>query len=344
MQDAYQPAASQDAGNGTAQIELAETAGAPQALSDLESHFGLGAIDEGTNKQRKCSKLAFFFAIAAAFVVAGILAYLVQSEVRQLAGTQRVVARVAFGSCTQRYNGPNSIWQQVRHAWRSAAPGQQAQTQDLPCIVATHALACPGLCSACATSALHCSPRCTYFHHRERTCRNTAPQVPQAIIPSAPDAWVWLGDMAYMDMPVFECTDDLEDSPACSCERTIFSHPPHNCFAGDVQNAQRKLEGILHSAGYNAFLQFMCPGFQAQGRFPPQGGNSSVCPRPVLGVWDDHDSGGNNVNGRQLANRAAIKQVRRGTPCSCRSASRSSQQSSLLSHVPLCMCQPAHLL
>lgn len=105
--------ASQHGGDGGAQIELADAA-PPQALSELESQFGLGAIDHDVTKQRKCSKLAFFLAVAGAFVLAGVLAYLVQSELRSGASSARVVAKVAFGSCTQRYNGPNPIWEKVR--------------------------------------------------------------------------------------------------------------------------------------------------------------------------------------------------------------------------------------
>jgi hypothetical protein len=70
------------------------------------------------------------------------------------------------------------------------------------------------------------------------------------------------------------------------------------------------MEEIIRSDGYRAFLEYMCPGYSLSGKFPPDGGNSAQCPRQILGVYDDHDFGWNNGNGKQLKNRAAIKQVR----------------------------------
>ena len=100
---------------------------------------------------------------------------------------------------------------------------------------------------------------------------------------------VWLGDLAYMDMPVTDCkAKQNKHHPDCVCEHTLLAHPPENCKAGDVQNAQRKVAGVIRSEGYNAFLEYMCPGFLASGKFPPAGGDRAVCPRPILGVYDDH--------------------------------------------------------
>ena len=48
-----------------------------------------------------------------------------------------------------------------------------------------------------------------------------------------------------------------------------------------------------------AFLEFMCPGALAEGYFPPPGNDRSVCPRPILGTYDDHDFGWNNGNRRE---------------------------------------------
>ena len=134
----------------------------------------------------------------------------------------------------------------------------------------------------------------------------------QAIIPAKPDAWIWLGDMAYFDIPVMDCHDAKnKHHPDCTCEPTLLQHAPTGCMTGNVQNAQRKLEGILRSDGYMAFLEFMCPDFMARGHFPPDGSSTEICARPIIGVYDDHDFGWNNGNGKQLPNRAAIKQARR---------------------------------
>lgn len=49
---------------------------------------------------------------------------------------------------------------------------------------------------------------------------------------------------------------------------------------------------------YKQFLAFMCPGYQNSGVFPPLGTDPSMCPRPIFGTYDDHDSGWNNGNAR----------------------------------------------
>lgn len=49
---------------------------------------------------------------------------------------------------------------------------------------------------------------------------------------------------------------------------------------------------------YQQFLSFMCPGYQQTGVFPPLGTNPGMCPRPIFGTYDDHDSGWNNGNTR----------------------------------------------
>ncbi len=43
--------------------------------------------------------------------------------------------------------------------------------------------------------------------------------------------------------------------------------------------------------GYRAFLESMCPGSTAAGMMPPPGWDVTHCPRPVLGIYDDHDYG-----------------------------------------------------
>ena len=131
------------------------------------------------------------------------------------------------------------------------------------------------------------------------------------MIPAAPDAWVWLGDLAYMDIPPMDCTAAANaDHPDCNCKPTYLKHPSTGCLSGNVQNAQRKVEAIIRSPGYRAFVEYMCPGAALRGDFPPPGNERGACPRPILGVYDDHDFGWNNGNGEELANRNAIKQAR----------------------------------
>jgi hypothetical protein len=56
------------------------------------------------------------------------------------------------------------------------------------------------------------------------------------IIPSDPDAWIWLGDMAYMDGPRVNC----EAMPAhkhCNCTSDWLHRAPNSCMAGPVSNS-----------------------------------------------------------------------------------------------------------
>ncbi len=49
---------------------------------------------------------------------------------------------------------------------------------------------------------------------------------------------------------------------------------------------------------YRSFLEYMCPGSTTLPQVPAAGSDPSACPRPVLGTYDDHDSGWNNGNDR----------------------------------------------
>ena len=69
-----------------------------------------------------------------------------------------------------------------------------------------------------------------------------------------------------------------------------------------------QVRNIVESEGYGSFLEYMCPNSLASNQFPPPGQDPDICPRPILGVYDDHDSGWNNGN-RRLPNKDAIKQV-----------------------------------
>lgn len=52
----------------------------------------------------------------------------------------------------------------------------------------------------------------------------------------------------------------------------------------------------VQQPGYQAFLSYACPGFDTHADLAvltvPPGDDLEACPRPVLGVYDDHDYGG----------------------------------------------------
>ena len=132
----------------------------------------------------------------------------------------------------------------------------------------------------------------------------------QGVIPEEPDAWIWLGDMAYMDNPVLDCSIKANAAhPDCICATDFLRHMPYQCLAGNIDNALKKIRSVLNSDGYGKFLEFMCPGSLRMNQFPPPGRDATICPRPILGVYDDHDFGWNNGN-RRLPNKDIMKQVR----------------------------------
>lgn len=75
----------------------------------------------------------------------------------------------------------------------------------------------------------------------------------QGVIPSGPDAWVWLGDFTYMDDPLLDCSQ-VPLFPECNCTADFMRHPPFQCFAGDVQHARTRM---LHQVG-DCFWNWWC--------------------------------------------------------------------------------------
>lgn len=55
---------------------------------------------------------------------------------------------------------------------------------------------------------------------------------------------------------------------------------------------------MVRNPEYNEFLDYMCPAARTLGVFPPPGTDGELCPRPILGTWDDHDFGWNDGDGR----------------------------------------------
>ncbi|KAH9533048.1 hypothetical protein CY35_18G030200 [Sphagnum magellanicum] len=127
------------------------------------------------------------------------------------------------------------------------------------------------------------------------------------IIPSDPDAWIWLGDMAYMDGPRVNC----EAMPAhkhCNCTSDWLHQAPNSCMAGDVDHALSRVQAQLANPDYAQFLAFMCPGHRAKGLHPPTGPDPKICPRRIFGTYDDHDYSWEHGN-KRLPHKDEIKQI-----------------------------------
>ncbi|CAM9750791.1 unnamed protein product, partial [Phaeothamnion confervicola] len=120
----------------------------------------------------------------------------------------------------------------------------------------------------------------------------------EGVIPSRPDAWLWLGDIAYLDYPGVDCWA-FPNATECHCDDTenYFRSSPF-CHTGDVEHAAVKYRTQLRNPEYNQFLDYMCPNARPAGLFPPPGADPLLCPRPILGTYDDHDYGWDNGDRR----------------------------------------------
>lgn len=125
----------------------------------------------------------------------------------------------------------------------------------------------------------------------------------QAVIPTDPHAWIWVGDMAYMDLPTVNCAENKKH-PQCRCQ-VDWLHEK-SCMAGNLSHAQARLQSQISNPDYSKFLEFMCPGHREKQVHPPRGPDPSSCPRRIFGTYDDHDYGWQRGNGR-LPEKDALK-------------------------------------
>jgi hypothetical protein len=73
---------------------------------------------------------------------------------------------------------------------------------------------------------------CTSYDLREQTIWK------DAIIPSNPDVWIWLGDMVYLDDNEINCNqyqNTIDWQQSCNCTADYIHTPPYSCHAGDMQ-------------------------------------------------------------------------------------------------------------
>lgn len=119
----------------------------------------------------------------------------------------------------------------------------------------------------------------------------------EAIIPAKPDAWIWTGDFVYLDDSEMNCNiyeSSEEWQAACNCTASWLLQPPYGCRAAEPDYASDRWRKALQDRSYGRFLEYMCPNSLEQGYFPPPGHNSEICPKPIFGIYDDHDFGWNN--------------------------------------------------
>jgi hypothetical protein len=152
-----------------------------------------------------------------------------------------------------------------------------------------------------------------------------------AVVGAQPDGWIWLGDLAYLDTALVDCAQ-VPSHRQCNCSLGVTS-PPYftSCLPLDLAYAQFRFQAQVsllawpapgrlaqlhpHSVwalqinmpGYQRLLSYLCPGHQPGGP-PPDGGDPSTCPKPLLGIYDDHDFGANNADGRSVVIRPMLGQ------------------------------------
>jgi len=128
----------------------------------------------------------------------------------------------------------------------------------------------------------------------------------EGVIPSKPDAWIWGGDMVYMDDPIAQCHVDagavspraVQWQAQCNCTSDFLHQAPYSCTAGNMDHILRRVNGQLRNTEYSAFLEFMCPKYLTKGAHPPAGTDARICPKAIIGTYDDHDYAWNNGNTR----------------------------------------------
>eukprot|EP00210_Caulerpa_lentillifera_P006442 g6154.t1 len=141
---------------------------------------------------------------------------------------------------------------------------------------------------------------CSVYHRYPQTFWTTG------VIPSQPDAWIWLGDFIYLDSGLGVCPrEGYQNISDCNCEVTVMHRPPYNCFGGNITYAREKARVHLLDDDYYRFLSHMCPNMNQSIQFPPKGDS---CEKPIMGTYDDHDYGWNNGN-RYLPNKFEFKNL-----------------------------------
>jgi len=142
---------------------------------------------------------------------------------------------------------------------------------------------------------------CTSYDTREITIFETG------VIPVEPDAWIWVGDMVYMDSASVDCNTHPAH-PDCSCDSSFLGGPPTQCFVGDLDHARDKVVRFVSSPAYQGFLEYMCPNHTLRSSVVPEGSDPMQCRNPIIGTYDDHDSGWNNGN-RRMPEKHAFKEL-----------------------------------
>ena len=78
------------------------------------------------------------------------------------------------------------------------------------------------------------------------------------VIPSEPDAWIWAGDIVYLDDANVNCdvpSNSSEWTQQCACESTWLLKAPYSCTAGDVDHARGRTSRVhIYVCGCDIYI------------------------------------------------------------------------------------------
>ena len=79
---------------------------------------------------------------------------------------------------------------------------------------------------------------CTSYDTRDQPIWKTG------VIPTSPDAWIWAGDMAYLDDPFVDCSNAPfgDTNEQCQCDSNWLAQAPHSCMAASSDHALARWE------------------------------------------------------------------------------------------------------
>ena len=170
-------------GQNGAQVSTERSAAADEQASafnrelrTLEGRYELPELSQRTPWWRRrhariCA--AAFAVVMLALVLPGLLWGISQ---RARVSTASTIAKIAFASCTQRWNGPNTVWQSVCIS-ASVCTGADHGHGDASLLLMTVGAFLSCMCSAKVATSLWHDSEC-------------ARHATQGVIPSQPDAWV----------------------------------------------------------------------------------------------------------------------------------------------------------
>ena len=81
----------------------------------------------------------------------------------------------------------------------------------------------------------------------------------KSIIPADPHAWIWAGDMVYLDDNEINCNifeRSLEWQRSCNCTPSYINSPPYSCHAGDLEYINSRWIRALNNGKWSYYFKY----------------------------------------------------------------------------------------